>query len=533
MKRSPVPNLVLDPVRESLVSSSGALLMRESIRVSGLDAGLSAAFAPWASTRSVHDPGKVFLDVATAVALGGDCLADVAVVRAQPALFGPVASDPTVSRLFAALAGDLDAAVAAIRLARAQARARVWGRRRPLAGTRGRRDGGQVIVDVDATLVSAHSDKQGAEPTYKRGFGFHPMCAFLDHGEHGTGETLAVDLRPGRASAFDSADHIAILDAALAQLPEHERGQVLVRADTGAASKAFLHRITDLGLEYSVGFAAHDMVKTAVEAIPEQAWRAAVDSDGQPRDGAQVAELTAWMPDPVRARYRSAVHDWPTGMRVLARRERPHPGAQLRLTDHHGWRVTCFATNTPKSARWRLADLEVRHRQRARAEDRIRGLKDTGLRNLPFHGYARNQLWVEIVALAADLLTWTQTLAFDEREPARRWEPKRLRFRILAVAGRIIHGGRRRRLRLPRSWPWNRLIEGPSIPETRRTARQLQHSTSANETHRAEKEVQRRRRARAAWRAVARNRVTGGSLAQRTSSTRVSAASSRHTAAPT
>jgi hypothetical protein len=165
------------------------------------------------------------------------------------------------------------------------------------------------------------------------------------------------------------------------------------------------------------------------------------------------------MPAPLRETYRSAHHKWPPGMRVIARRERPHPGAQLRLTDHNGWRITCFATNTPRSARWRLADLEVRHRQRARCEDRIRGLKDTGMRNLPFHGYAHNRLWMEVVALAADLLAWTQTLAFDTDEPARRWEPKRLRFRILAVAGRIIRTGRRRQLRLPRDWPWNRLID--------------------------------------------------------------------------
>ena len=459
MKRSRVPNLVLDPVRESLISSSGALLLMESLRVAGLDRGLSAALSRWRPVRATHDPGKVLLDVATAVALGGDCLADVAAVRSQPEVFGPVASDPTVSRVFAALAGDVEEAVLAIREVRAQARAAVWGRRRPLAGSSGKRAGGQVIIDIDATLVTAHSDKEGAEPTYKRGYGFHPMCAFVDHGEHGTGETLAIDLRPGKSSAWDSADHIATLDAALAQLPEHERGQVLVRADTGAASKAFFHHITDLGLEYSVGFRATDSVKAAIEAIPEQAWRAAVDGDGEPRDGAQVAELTAWMPAPFRATYRDPTAKWPPGMRVIARRERPHPGAQLRLTDHNGWRITCFATNTPRSAGWRLADLEVRHRQRARCEDRIRALKDTGLRNLPFHGYDQNRIWVEIVALAADLLAWTQTLAFDQHEPARRWEPKRLRFRILAVAGRIIRTGRRRRLRLPRDWPWNQLID--------------------------------------------------------------------------
>ena len=376
MKPNPVPSLVLDPGRESLISSSGALLVRESVRLAGLDRRLCAGLAPWRRGRAVHDPGKVLLDVATAVALGGDCLADLAALRAQPALFGTVASDPTVSRLFAALADDVDAAVTAIRSARAAARAAVWARRRPLAGTPGKRAGGQVIVDLDATLVTAYSDKEWAEPTFKRTFGFAPMCAFVDHGEQGTGEALAIDLRPGKASPWNSSDHITTLEHALAQLPEHERGQVLVRADTGAASKALLHHITNAGLEYSIGFPAQAPVRAAIEAIPDQAWRAAVDSDGEPREGAQVAELTAWMPTPTkptRSPTRFGPQEWPAGMRVIARRERPHPGAQWRLTDHNGWRITCFATNT-RGTGWTLATLEVRHRQRARCEDRIRCL---------------------------------------------------------------------------------------------------------------------------------------------------------------
>jgi hypothetical protein len=439
------------------VSSSGALLMRQTMRVSGVDRALSTALAPWRGRRAVHDPGKIVCDVATAVALGGDCLADLAVVRTQPALFGPVASDPTASRLVSTLAADIETVLPVIRAARARARAAVWARRRPLAGRPGTRGGGQVIVDIDATLITAHSDKEHAAPTHKRGFGFAPMCAFADHGEYGTGDTLVTQLRPGNTSAWNAHDHIEALDLALAQLPEHERDQVLVRADTGGCSKAFLHHITDLGLEYSIGFPAHDAVKTALDTLPAQAWRAATDSDGYLRDGAQVAELTAWMPTPTRA-HRSDWQDWPEGMRVIARRERPHPGAQLRLTDPDGWRITCFATNTHGPG-WTLDTLEVRHRQRARAEDRIRGLKDTGMRNLPFHTFAQNQIWLEIVALAADLLAWTQTLAFDQHAPIRRWEPKRLRLRILAVAGRIIRSGRRQRLRLPRDWPWNHLID--------------------------------------------------------------------------
>lgn len=445
MKRNRVPMLVLDPARESLVSSAGGVLLRRTIAVSGLSRSLSAALSGWRSPRAAHDPGKVLLDVATAVALGGDCLADIAVVRAQPEVFGPVASDPTVSRLIAALAGDVDATLTAIRAARAEARNRVWSRRRPVAG----QPGGQVTIDLDATLVTAHSEKEYAAPTFKRGFGFHPLFAFVDHGEAGSGETVAGMLRTGSAGANCAADHIAVLDGALAQLPPVERGNVVVRTDTGGGVKDFLHHITNLGLDYSVGFYGMPPIVEALARVPRQAWRAAIDGDGLPREGAQVAELTAYLPATLRG--------WPEGMRVIARRERPHPGAQLRLTDHEGWRITCFATNT-RGPGWTLAALEVRHRQRARAEDRIRGLKDTGLRNLPFHGFAQNQIWLEIIALAADLLAWTQTLAWHDH-PARRWEPKRLRFRLLAVAGRIIRSGRRRRLRLPAGWPWNDLID--------------------------------------------------------------------------
>ena len=443
MKRNPAAGLVLDSARESLVSSTGGVLLQQTVRLSQLDRTVSAALAPWRSERALHDPGKVLLDLATAVALGGDCAADIAVIRAQPEVFGPVASDPTVSRLVAALAADVDAATEAIRSARAAARDRVWARRRPVSG----RLGSQVIIDLDATLVTAHSEKESAAPTFKRGFGFHPLFAFADHGEAGSGETLAGMLRTGSAGANTATDHIAVLDAALAQLPEGERGRVLVRTDTGGGVKQFLHHITDLGLEYSVGFYGMPPIVEALGKVPRQAWRTAIDGDGLPREGAQVAELTRYLP--------TTLTGWPNGMRVIARRERPHPGAQLRLTDEDGWRITCFATNTQG---WWLADLEVRHRQRARAEDRIRNLKDTSLRNLPFHGFAQNQIWLEIIALAADLLVWTQNLAWHDH-PARRWEPKRLRLRLLSVAGRITRSGRRRRLRLPRHWPWNDLLD--------------------------------------------------------------------------
>jgi hypothetical protein len=181
----------------------------------------------------------------------------------------------------------------------------------------------------------------------------------------------------------------------------------------------------------------------AILQVPGTAWTPAYDSDGQVRDGAWVAEITGMLD----------LQDWPDGMRVIVRKERPHPGAQLRFTDIDGNRLTAFATSTPAG---QLAGLELRHRRRARCEDRIRCGKDTGLRNLPLHGYDQNQIWCEIVQLACELIAWTQMLAFTGT--ARRWEPKRLRLRVFAVAGRLVRGGRRVKLRLQATWPWSGLI---------------------------------------------------------------------------
>lgn len=236
---------------------------------------------PWRVERAVHEPAKVLLDLAIVVALSGDCAADIAVVRAQPALFGEVASDPTVSRLIATVAADVEAAIAVISAARAQARERARRRRHPVQGSADN----QVIIDLDATLVTTHSEKQFATPTFKYGFGFHPLLAFCDHGVEGSGETLAAMLRPGSKTANIAADLIAVLDAALGAAAR-------TRTCPGAGAcrhrrwvKAFLHHITDLGLHYSVGFYAIPPVLEALANVPRQPWRAAIDGDGLAREG--------------------------------------------------------------------------------------------------------------------------------------------------------------------------------------------------------------------------------------------------------
>ncbi|CAM5512289.1 IS1380 family transposase [Streptomyces canarius] len=354
-----------------VVSQAGAVLLVETVRKSGLDQAISTALAPWRKSRAVHDPGKILLDVALAVALGGDCLADVDMLRAEPGVFGSVASDPTVSRLIDILATAGPKALAAIQPARAETRERVWS----LAKNAAPDAAGQVIVDLDGVLVLAHSEEQDAAATWKKTYGHHPLMAFVDHGPGGTGEPVAALLRPGNAGSNTAADHITTAQLALAQLPKHYRRgrRTLIRTDSVGGTHDFVAWLARRGrwLSYSVGMVITDVIHQHVLKVPASAWTPAVEADGEMRDGAWVAELTG-----------DVLGGWPEGMRLIVRKERPHPGAQLRLTDADGMRLTCFATNTASRP---IAELELRHRLRARAEDRVRAARATGLRNLPLH----------------------------------------------------------------------------------------------------------------------------------------------------
>lgn len=436
------PRVRVEGGGRGVVSQAGGVLLVETIRKTGLDQAISAALAPWHKPRAVHDPGKVLLDVALAVALGGDCLADVGMLRAEPAVFGPVASDPTVSRLIDTLAAGGKRALAAIRTARARVRQHVW----QVAGDAAPDAEGQVTVDLDGVLVIAHSDKQDAKPTWKKTYGHHPLMGFVDHGRDGSGEPVAGLLRPGNAGSNTAADHITAARLALAQLPKRfRRGrQTLIRTDSGGGTHEFLDWLSARGrwLSYSVGMTITDAVHHAVLKVPASAWTPAVEPGGEIRDGAWVAELDG-----------DCLKGWPKGMRLIVRKERPHPGAQLRITDADGMRLTAFATNTKSVP---IAALELRHRQRARAEDRIRAARATGLRNLPLHDAAQNQIWLEIVQIALDLLAWMPMLALTG--DVRRWEPRRLRLRLFSTAAQLVTTGRRRILRLAAHWPWTDLI---------------------------------------------------------------------------
>lgn len=438
-----------------VVSHAGMAMVRELADRTGLSAQVTAALAdtyrgPW-----VYAPGEVFADLAAAVADGADCIDGVGQLCGdREHVFGAKASTTTMWRL---VDQRIDAAhLPGIRAARGIARAAAWAAgAAPTAGQ-------WLHIDIDATLVIDHSDnKELAAPTWKKTYGHHPLLAFADRPEIAGGEALAGLLRTGRAGSNTAADHVTVLEQALASLPPQWRPdpgrggdpdapKVLVRCDTAGATHDFAEACRTAGVGFSFGYPVDWRVQDAVDTLNlGNAWYPAIDTDDAIRDGAWVAEAT----DLVN------LSSWPAGTRLILRKERPHPGAQLRFTDADGMRVTAFITDTGAGAvPGQIAGLELRHRQHARVEDRIRELKATGLRNLPCHSFSANAAWLEIVLAAADLVTWTRLIAFSGHPRLARAEITTFRYRVLHVAARITRGSRQVRLRIDATWRWAAII---------------------------------------------------------------------------
>src|SRR4051794_6875902 len=405
-----------------LSSRAGTVLLGLAAERLGLTDALGWALGETRERRSAHDPGRVFCDLAVMLADGGRCVSDLVALGSQPALFGDVASISTARRVLLSVG---EAELDRLRAAPAQARARAWAAGAAPA---------EVILDFDATPVTAHSDKEHAAGHYKGGFGFNPLLACCGR------EVLAAVLRPGNAGANNADDHLQVLEAALEQLPPAALdGPILARSDSAGASHALADACRETRVRFSFGYAIDERVRAAILALGEAAWRPAINTDRQPRDGAWVAELTGHV----------GLDTWPEGSRLIVRRERPHPGAQLSFTDVDGHRFQCFITDQPDPE---LAVLEARHRAYAIVEDRVRTLKSMGLGNLPFSAFAPNQAWLEATLLAHDLTVWTQLLLFDGEHAV--CEPKRLRYRLLHVAGKLTRHARRLTLHLPADWPW-------------------------------------------------------------------------------
>lgn len=425
------PALTITGDGTGVANHAGSRLLTDLADAAGLTAALSVAMAPTKQRRRGHDRGEVLTDLIVALAGGAETISDLATLRDQPVLFGPVASHPTVWRTLAAID---DAALERIKAARGEARARAWA-----AGA----DPGFYVIDIDATLITAHSDKELAAPTWKRGFGFHPLLAYLD----ATGEALAGVLRPGNAGSGTAADHVAVLADALAQLPlDPAETEVIVRADSAGWSHGFVSECRARHVRFVIGHQLTVDIASVLVDLPKRAWQPAISADGSDwREHGEVAEITHLVSEVF-----GATRAWPTGLRMIARREQPHAGAQLTFTDVDGHRYQVFVTDLPDTD---IAYLEALYRGRGRAERQICDTKATGLTNLPSHSFAINRAWLHLVLCAHDLLAWTKLLALHDTSLATA-EPKRLRYCLLHTAARITRTSRRTTCRLATNWPW-------------------------------------------------------------------------------
>jgi Transposase DDE domain group 1 len=406
----------------------------------GLGDALSARIPRSSERAPLHDRGKVLVQSCLMLAGGGESCADIEHLRLQEDLFGSVPSDTTVFRTFHEITASTRTAIAE---GMAEVRAEVWQR----SGATGANV--PVLLDIDASLVEVHSEhKVDAAPTFKGGFGFHPMFCFAD----ATGEVLAGLLRAGNAGANTVADHVHVLDASVGQLPAeiaagHGVGDdralvgrdVIVRADSAGCTEGFLTACRQRNIGFFVTVRSNAQVTGAILAAAgmEGVWEPAVTQDGELREGAAVCEVTSLIDD----------HKLPEGTRCIIRREPSHPGAQRSLFPALDFRYWGFYTDCDGDP----VALDATMRAHAHVEQHIQRLKDSGLLRFPFTSFEANATWMMVVAMAADLVRWFQLLCLEGSWVNAR--PKALRWGIFHAPGRLIHRSRQRIVRIIDGWP--------------------------------------------------------------------------------
>ncbi len=455
------------------VTHAGIVLPRLLADRTGLTAGLAAAVSR-AGFIPIRDRGRALSDATAALAAGASCLSDIEAMTSQVEIFGATggASDSTLLRVLNELADRLNGdGLPGRRLARvtAAARAKAWsgivarhGQLPPVRvagveltrpGVAGGPDRPVLVVRLDATLIGADSDKDGAAGTYKGGFGFHPLTAFCSN----VGDSLAVMLRPGNAGSFTAADHLLVLDAAFGQIPAVWRTDVLVTVDGAGASHAVIDHLSGLNtavmhgrrgrrVEYSIGWPVDDRTQAGIDQLRESDWTIALTADGRPDPKTAVADLTGILRHGPSG---DLLAGWPTDQRVIVRRVPRPAGEQPKLGEHPDWRYGAFTTNTPTGqTQW----LDARHRTQAHIEDKMKELKACGADNLPSVDWHRNSAWLQLAALACTLNAWLRHLALDGA--LANAEPKTLRYRLLGAPARHVVHARGRTLLIPPGWRW-------------------------------------------------------------------------------
>ena len=442
-----------------LVGHAGAVLLRKAADQAGLTVGLSAALRK-AGKSPVLDRGIVLVSMAAAIALGATSMSDIAVLAHLAPVLGDAPSGPTVRRALDLAGGT--AMLDRIARARAKARAHVWQLIEqapagfPWLAIAGKTLTGWLVIDMDATLVTAYSDKEGAAPTWKKGYGFHPLGAWCAN----TRECLAMLLRPGNAGSNTFTDHRDVLAAAIRQVPARFRRKILVRVDgAGASHDLVKHLISMSSPRRKVLFTCGWMITPADEAaimqVPRAAWEPGTGQDGTVEEDKHVAEITHLM---------SRAGKWPGGLRWIARRVKPSRRQMRNLTAYEkktGWRYSVTCTNIPDSGIGGVPGshhpqyIDVVHREHAVVETGgVRTAKAMGLRGLPSKTWQVNRGWVIAANIAADLTAWTRLLGLYDTEDLREAGPDTLRYRIWHIPARIARHARQRVLKISPDWPW-------------------------------------------------------------------------------
>jgi hypothetical protein len=442
-----------------LVGHAGAVLLRKAADQAGLTGQLSAAVRK-KGTSPVLDRGAVLVSLAAAIALGATSMSDIALLAHLAPVLGDAPSGPTVRRALD-LAGT-PAMLDKIARARAKARAHVWKLIQdtpagfPWLQIAGKTLTGWLVIDMDATLVTASSDKEGAAPTWKKGYGFHPLGAWLAN----TREPLAMLLRPGNAGSNTFTDHKEVLAAALRQVPARSRRKILVRVDGAGASHELIgHLLSMSSVRRSVLFTCGWMItaadEDAIRQVPPDAWKPGTGQDSAAEDDKDVAEVTQLM---------SRAGNWPDGLRWIARRVKPSRRHLRNLTDYEkktGWKYSITCTNIPDTGIAGVPGshhgqyIDTVHREHAVVETAgVRTAKAMGLRNLPSKTWQVNCGWVIAANIAADLAAWTRLLGHGDDPDLREADPDTLRYRIWHLPARLAAHARQRTLKISPDWPW-------------------------------------------------------------------------------
>lgn len=467
------PSVPVTFTGQSLVSHAGVKVLTGFMDALGLRGLCEDRLSQFVPPEARHRPGRMIGSLAAMLAAGGEHVTDLDMLRAAPGVFGQLPSNATVSRFFERTVVNPELFAHGFGTLARQLRSRAWdaaGERNPtMAATAA----DPLIIDLDATLVTSHSDKENVAGTYKGGYGFAPFIASVDYGTgHGTGEILTALLRPGNAGANSADDHIRVYETATAQLPDAffdvdgklAGEKILVRTDSAGASRKFLWYLHGQNAQFSVSYPVPEGKAHMVDWVHDkQYWQPALDQNGNDRDDAWVINATDVI----------GLDDYPPGTQLFLRAEPLHPGAQPSLLDTDGHRITAFLTNSP---RWHGPFLDARHRARGRCENRIKTLKNTGLGKLPFFDFAANQAWAHIAVLASNLISWLQLAALPSGDQAKGWDIKRWRYRLFATAGKIITRARKNYLLLPRTAPEHQLLN-TLIDATARIADEVKTST--------------------------------------------------------